>query len=112
MNTMKSFFESTVSLSEEAWADILRLEHQGEFKKKQVVVRPGQVLDKMIFIHRGAMRLYLIKDGVDITYYFYFPYSFATDFSSFKTGKPTQYFLECIEDCSVSAFNQKDIYYL
>jgi hypothetical protein len=66
----------------------------------------------MLFIHRGAMRLYLIKDGVDITYYFYFPHSFATYFSSFKTGKPTHYFLGCIQDCSVSAFNQRDIYYL
>ena len=112
LDAMRSFFESVVPLSKEAWGDIVRLEHGSEYKRKQVVVRPGQVLDKMIFIHQGAMRLYLIKDGVDITYYFYFPHSFATDFSSFKTGMPTQYFLECIEDCSVSAFNQRDIYFL
>lgn len=109
---MRAVFNQLVEMRDQVWESVLRVAHFSRYEKKRVVLEPGQICDRMIFIHQGAMRLYCIQNGLDITYFFYFPdsFAFATDFSSFKTEQPTQYYLECIEDCSVTTFYRSDIY--
>ncbi len=112
--SMRTFFNQMVNLSDEAWEAVLSVAHFKQYEKKRLLLSPGQVCDRMLFIHQGAMRLYRIEEGIDITYFFYFPdsFAFATDFASFKTDQPTHYFLECIEDCWVTLFYRSDIYNL
>ncbi|GAB2583094.1 Crp/Fnr family transcriptional regulator [Spirosoma areae] len=111
---MRTYFSQMVDLSDETWDAVLAVAHAGTHEKKRILLEPGQVCDRMLFLHQGAMRLYRILDGIDVTYFFYFPdsFAFATDFSSFKTEQPTQYYLECIEDCRVTTFYRADIYAL
>ncbi len=111
---MRVAFSQLVNLSDEVWEAVLNVAHASTYQKKQVLLAPGQVCDRMLFIHEGAMRLYRLPDGLDITYFFFFPdsFAFATDFASFKTDLPTQYYLECIDDCRVTTFYRPDIYAL
>lgn len=111
---MRSTFSQLVDLSDEAWEAVLAVGQPNQYNRKQLLLEPGQVCDRMLFIHQGAMRLYRIQDGLDITYFFFFPdsFAFATDFASFKTDSPSQYYLECIDDCRVTTFPRTAIYSL
>lgn len=111
---MRTYFNQLVDLPDTAWDAVLSVAHAGSYEKKRILLEPGQVCDRMLFIHQGAMRLYRLLDGIDVTYFFYFPdsFAFATDFSSFKTEQPTQFYLECIDDCQVTTFYRSDIYAL
>lgn len=109
---MRAVFEHVVPLPDPVWQAVLEVAQFTRFTKKQILLEPGQVCDRMILIHQGAMRLYRLPDGLDITYFFFFPQAlaFATDFASFTTDVPSQYYLECIDDCQVTIFYRSDIY--
>lgn len=111
---MRMAFNQLVTLPDAVWEAVLAVAHPVTYQKKQIVLEPGQICDRMLFIHQGAMRSYRIKEGLDITYFFFFPdtFAFATDFASFKTDQPTSYYLECIDDCRVTMFYRSDIYAL
>lgn len=111
---MRATFNQLVDLPDDVWEAVLATGQPNHYDRKQLLLEPGQVCDRMLFIHQGAMRLYRIQDGLDITYFFFFPdsFAFATDFASFKTDLPSQYYLECIDDCRVTAFSRSAIYAL
>ena len=48
-------------------ADILQYK---TLRKKEYILKPGQINDIMVFIQRGLMRAYYIKDGVEIGSWF------------------------------------------
>lgn len=108
---MRAIFDQVVPLPDEVWRAVMAVAHSARFSKKHVLLEPGQVCDRMILIHQGAMRLYRLQEGLDITYFFFLPQAFAfdTDFASFKTQFPSQYYLECIEDSEVTIFHRSDM---
>ncbi|GAB4031811.1 Crp/Fnr family transcriptional regulator [Spirosoma jeollabukense] len=109
---MRMAFNQLAPLSDEVWEAVLAMAHPNTYEKKHILLEPGQVCDRMLFIHHGAIRSYRIQEGVDITYFFFCPdsFAFATDFASFKTDLPSHYYLECIDDCQVTTFYRSDIY--
>ncbi len=109
---MRAFVEHLVALTDEIWQAVLSTAHPAHYPKKHIILRPGQVCERMIFIHKGTIRSYRLQEGVDTTYFLYFPreFPFATEFTSFRTGKPSEFFLECVEDCQVTVFSRADIY--
>jgi CRP/FNR family transcriptional regulator, anaerobic regulatory protein len=80
-----------------------------EFSKGTVLIKEGSIADKMFVIVKGACRSYFIKDGEEITDFFFFENSFATDFASLCSGKPSTLILECIEDCVIEIIHKKDL---
>jgi CRP/FNR family transcriptional regulator, anaerobic regulatory protein len=103
---------SIVSLNkieEEAFINILETK---QFKKKEFLLKEGQICDKISFINSGCMRLFNDVDAVEKTIQFFFANSFHTDFSSFLTGKPTVENMQAIEDSEVLVFKKNDLYAL
>ena len=111
---MRMAFNQLVTLPDVVWEGVLAVAHPVTYTKKQVLLEPGQLCDRMLFIHQGAIRSYRIQEGIDSTYFFFFAdsFAFATDFASFKTDQPTHYYLECIDDCRVTLFYRSDIHAL
>jgi CRP-like cAMP-binding protein len=109
---MKDFFNALVPLPEAVWEAVSAVAHPVRLAKKQVLLEPGQVCDRMYFLHTGAVRSYLLQDGLDITYFFFFAdtFPFAVDFASFRTDQPSQYYLESIEPGEATSFFRRDIY--
>ena len=90
-------FKSIVSLNkieEDAFIKILEVQ---QFKKKEFLLKEGQICDKISFINSGCMRLFNDEDAIEKTVQFFFADSFHTDFSSFLTGKPTVENMQAIE---------------
>ncbi len=105
-------FKSIVSLNkieEDAFIKILEVQ---QFKKKEFLLKEGQICDKISFINSGCMRLFNDEDAIEKTVQFFFADSFHTDFSSFLTGKPTVENMQAIEDSEVVIFKKNDLYRL
>jgi CRP/FNR family transcriptional regulator, anaerobic regulatory protein len=82
------------------------------FAKGSVLIAEHTIADKMFIIKSGACRSYFIKDGEEITDFFFFENSFATDFASYCSNKPSLLILECIEDCVLDVIYKRDLEHL
>ncbi len=70
-------------------------------KKNDYLLREGQVCKDIIFVQEGCLRLYYISDDIETSVWFSFKHSSAIEISSFISEKPTNYFLQAIEDSEI-----------
>lgn len=91
---------------EEAFLGILSEESIG---KGDLIFRPGKMANKMYFLLKGGLRSYYIKNGEEITDYFFFEESFATDYVSYFGDKPTEFYLEALEDTLAITYDRAEI---
>src|SRR6186713_688979 len=66
------------------------------YTKHQIICSPGQVVNRMWFIEKGAAMLYAYKD-IDITpYHFWNEGDIMTDVSSFFRQEPDEGYIEIL----------------
>ena len=49
----------------------------------------------------GCTRLFYLKDGIEVSVWFAFPNSVASEIYSFISQKPSNFFVQATEDCEV-----------
>jgi len=84
---------------------IFRLE---KVKKGDILFRPEGFSQKIIFIEKGLIRTYYLKDGKDITYLFFSENSFLTPVECVFYNKPAPYGWEALENCEIRNAPYKD----
>ncbi|KAA9340385.1 Crp/Fnr family transcriptional regulator [Larkinella humicola] len=72
-----------------------------ECPKGHQLLQPDNFSKKVFFIEKGLCRTYYVKDGKDITHYFFLEDSFNMPIESIFYGKPSPYGLELLENCVV-----------
>ncbi len=70
---------------------------------KTVLLREGDVAQKMYFVRKGCLRLYFYNAGNDITFQFFFEGSVVASFDSWHKRQPSQFSLESIEPTDLVA---------
>lgn len=98
---LKSFLSNYVDLSEEELEEVSERFRSKAIGKNQFVFRQGDVCKDLMVVKKGCLRLYYLKDGVETSVWFAFQGSSAVELSSFISGKPSDYFLQAIEDSEV-----------
>lgn len=77
-------------------------------KKKEFLLRPDEICRANYFVSKGCMRLYFInRNGQEQITMFGIENWWITDYSSLETGKPTNYYLQAIEDAEVIIIDKK-----
>jgi CRP/FNR family transcriptional regulator, anaerobic regulatory protein len=79
---------------------------ESHFKKKvlsrgEALIKEGQVNKNVYFVNKGMLRNYLMKDGSDVTTWFFFPEDFITTFESFQLQIPGIETSEALTDCEL-----------
>lgn len=69
--------------------------------RKNILLRAEKTAEEIYFIRKGCLRLYYIKEGVDISAYFFTENMFAGAYDSFITQTRSRHYLETIEDCEL-----------
>ena len=68
-------------------------------KKKEYLLRPGQICENQTYVVSGALRnFYVSRDGAEHTLQFAIDDWFISDFSSYVQKEPATLFIEAIED--------------
>jgi len=64
---------------------------------KVVLLAAGDVAREVYFLSTGCLRLYYLKDGKDISAYFFTEGAFAGAYDSFITKQPSRHSIEAVE---------------
>ena len=68
------------------------------FKKGTILLREGQICRNCYFVLDGCIRQYQLKDGTEKTITFFTEGHAAVLYASYMEGKPSDYYLSCVED--------------
>lgn len=66
----------------------------------------------MAFIHEGAVRYFIERDGISLTTYFSFRSELISAYSSFITGQPTSVGLEAIQTTHILVLTKQSLHAL
>lgn len=102
-------FLSKIPIGEERW-----MKYSGCFKKisvpaKTVLLREGQVSQKMFFVEKGCIRVWFNKQGKDISIQFFFENSMVSSIESLRKNIPSPGTIETLEPSVLWQINKKDL---
>jgi len=93
------FLITIVPFSHDELNDILSHFEKEYVQKNQVLIKEGQVCNKLYFVEQGMGRsYYLKKDGKEVTQWFFGAGKFMSSADSFFKQSPSFYYLEVLED--------------
>ncbi|MNV17082.1 DNA-binding transcriptional dual regulator Crp [compost metagenome] len=82
------------------WADLFGLDTITVPARTQLV-QEGSIARKMYIIEKGALRIWLNKDGSEITSQFFFEGKLVASLESFLSLQPSSFCLETLEECKL-----------
>lgn len=87
-----------VSLSDEEVEVLMEYVSAREVKKKEVVMKEGEVCKEMMFVEKGCMRMFFINEkGAEQTVYFGLENWWLADFMSYDRQQPSQHCIQSVE---------------
>ena len=98
-----------VSLSEKETEQFCSLFSQQEVKKKDLLLREGEVCKFEIFVTQGLFRVYHIDNsGFEQVLYFAMEDWWVTDIDSFTNQRPSHLYIEALEDSEILLISNQD----
>lgn len=78
-------------------------------KKKEFLLREGEVCNFNLFVLKGSLRMYMVSpDGEELIRYFALENKFGTNLTSFISGYPSNEYVQAIENSEVYQINKAD----
>ncbi|RZJ69306.1 Crp/Fnr family transcriptional regulator [Flavobacterium sp.] len=79
-------------------------------KKKEHLIKAGHVCDRLFFILKGCLRLYVITEkGNEQTHQFMIENWWLSDYLSFHNEMPGEFYIQAVENSEVIAIHKKDL---
>lgn len=73
--------------------------------QRTVILREGDVADRIYYIRSGCLRLAFNNDGKDVTFQFFFPGGVVASFDSWRSAAPSQFSIISIERSELVAID-------
>lgn len=106
---LKQNIAAHISLSTTEMEEFCNLFQHTTIKKKSFLLREGEICKFEGFVTKGLLRVYHIdKNGFEQVLYFAIKNWWITDIDSFTNEKPSQLFIEALEDSEVLLIDKKD----
>lgn len=103
------FVAKYIRLTEEELAFFHSLLKHKKVKKKTFLLQEGDICDFEAFVLKGCIRSYYIdKDGVETILLFAVEDWWVSDLTSFSEQKPSNLFIETLEDCELLSIDYKN----
>lgn len=102
MNTgLKQFIAKYVTLPDAELEDIAGTFKRRDVRKNDFLLKQGGTCKDLVFVQKGCLRLYYMKDDIEVSVWFAFRQSSAIEIYSFISGNPSNYFLQAIEESEI-----------
>src|SRR4051812_26870506 len=106
---LRENIEQHVHLTEAELSSFTELFELKNVGKKQMLLRAGEICRFEGFVTKGIFRVYHIdKNAAEQILYFAIENWWITDIDSFNNERPSQLFIEAIEDSGVLLISKKD----
>ncbi len=101
MESLRIYFEKFIKLSDEEWLDFQVCLTKEVIRKKDQILKQNEKCDFLAFVQEGIFRFYTIKEGDEKITAFFFSGDFVTNYRSFLTGKPSEHYIEALQDAVI-----------
>ncbi len=98
---LKAFIQHYVSMSEDQLTAVAARFKKRIIGKNDFVLKAGEICKDIVFVEKGCLRLYYIHNDLEISVWFSFNHSSAIETYSFISEKPSEYFLQAIEETAI-----------
>ncbi|MGL5275762.1 Crp/Fnr family transcriptional regulator [Myroides sp.] len=106
----KSFSALSNVMNQELWHTLLPLLHEEVLDNKEMLIREGEIADKIVWIRAGVLRSYfLLEDGQERTYCITFDESMMTAMTSFISKQPSKENIQSIGKTELYVLYKADV---
>jgi CRP-like cAMP-binding protein len=99
---LAKFISEYIQLEDSELKEIASKFKKRTVKKNDYLLRPGETCKDLVFVRSGCLRLYyMTEDSVEVSVWFAFKQTSAIEIYSFISQKPSEYFLQAIEDSEI-----------
>ena len=109
METLRIYFNKFIKLNDAEWADFESCLTKETIENKSELLREGENCDFIAFIQEGIFRFYMVKDGEEKVIAFFFKGEFVTNYRSFLTGRPSEHYIEAMQDGVIYKINLQQL---
>jgi CRP-like cAMP-binding protein len=101
-------FKNRFLLDEEKWNDYINCFNRVAVPAKKVLLKEGEISEKLFLIERGCIRVWFNNNGKDITFQFFFENNTVASIESFRKKFPSPVVIETIEPSVLWWIHKKD----
>jgi len=107
MTPLFAHMRKFVALDEEEESILAAGLHQKKIRKKEFLLKEGQVCSANYFVLKGCLRMYFIReDGVEQIVQFAIENWWITDFQSLDWQQPSRFYIQAIEPTEVAVLDR------
>src|SRR5688572_30108555 len=106
---LRQFIARYVTLSDEEMEDVAARFRSKVVRKNGYLLRQGDICKDLVFVKNGCLRLYYLKDDIEVSVWFAFQHTSAIEISSFISGLPSNYFIQAIEESEVLCLPKSEL---
>jgi CRP-like cAMP-binding protein len=109
---IEGYVRQLVSPNAEEWEAFRGILSPRRIRKKELILKQGQVCTFIAFVTEGFLREYNFLHDKDVTVDFISPSHFVTDYPSFLLQSPSLQYIEALTDVECLVFKRDDIHRL
>lgn len=110
MENLINKIKTRLDLSSDAEEFLYSISKKKKLDKGDVLIRPGQVVNKTYFVISGCLRSYCIdRDGKEHTLLFAIKDWWISDFMAIHSNERSKLTIECLTDSKVIEFDAKEL---
>jgi CRP-like cAMP-binding protein len=108
-NYLKLFLSSYADFSADELEGIAGKFKHKEVKKNDHLLKQNAICKDIVFVQKGCLRLYYLKEDIEVSVWFAFQQSSAIEIYSFISENPSNYYIQAIEDSEVFYLSKAEL---
>jgi CRP-like cAMP-binding protein len=112
MKELLEYLQSIHPLSPDLQEHLSQILQLKVVQKKEYLLKPGQVCNKIYFIEKGMARCFYMKYDKEISSWFMKEGDVIISVESFFSQKPSYECIQAIEDCVLHSMRQDELQYI
>jgi CRP-like cAMP-binding protein len=106
---IEAFIRMIIQPNAEEWAAFTRIVNLKKLKKKDLLLKEGQICNFIAFLNSGVLREYSFQNDKETTVDFVSENQFTSDYQSFIMQVPSMQYLEALTDVDLLILKKEDI---
>ena len=77
-----------------------------KYKKKEFLLSAGEINDRIFYVKKGLLRVYMVHEEKEINTWFVKENEFISSVHSYYNETPSEEYIQAIEDCEIISFKK------
>ncbi|RQO32456.1 CarD family transcriptional regulator [Taibaiella sp. KBW10] len=105
----RKHFNNINAVSEEDWALLNDKLTKTHFRKKDVILKYGEIENHISFVNKGIVKYTYLKENVNVSFNFFFPDTAFCAYDSFLLRRPSIFQIQAVTDVEILRVSFDDL---